>query len=456
MKSGDALVWPALGSGLFLAGLALAWLMPAAFWPLLWLAPLVLGLALAARFPGVATALWLLVTATGPEIWLADLLHIANPEGLLAAEKGVGLGLTLLCLLRFGPREDWANPGLAFPVMFLGGVLHGFWPGLTLMAAVRSVLGSMAPFTFGFVRLPLSWSRAVIAAVIAAPFVVLLCGLVLAAAGLRPLYAFQDGALRLGASSLPAVLAGFCLTSVYALVLEQVRGARLWHLAVLAGDGAILLATGARGPLALAGIVILISAGFIRTPAWPWASRAPVLLAALLAPSLAILAAPWLGFLRLLTLAEQGDMTSLSHRTLIWPVYERAFAGSPWLGWGTGSGKVVVPVGTLLWKLLGTNAAHNEYLRMAVEGGVVGLGLLIMLFILWWRRGLRTMARPEARFMWLVLLAFAIHSTTDNTLIATTASLTFTWATAVFIRAEREAERSAAGISALSGAHISV
>ena len=439
MISRDILAWPALGSGLFLAGLALAWFMPGAFWPLLWLAPLALGLALAARFPGGATALWLLVTASGPEIWLTGLLHIANPEGVLGAEKGLGLVLVLLCLLRFGPRRDLVNPGLAFPMMFLGGVLHGFWPGLTLLAALRSVAGSMAPFAFGFVRLPLSWCRAVVGAVIAAPFAVVLLGLVLAAAGLRPLYAFQDGALRLGASSLPAVLAGFCLTSIYALVLEQVRGARLWHLALLAGDGAIMLATGARGPLALAGIVILIAAVFIRTPAWPWASRAPVLFAALLAPSLAILAAPWLGFLRLLTLAEQGDITSLSNRTLIWPIYERAFDSSPWLGWGTGSGKVVVPVGTLLWKLLGTNAAHDEYLRMAVEGGVVGLGLLILLFVLWWRQGLRHMARPEARLMWLVLLAFAIHSATDNTLIATTASLTFTWATAVFIRAEREA-----------------
>lgn len=71
-------------------------------------------------------------------------------------------------------------------------------------------------------------------------------------------------------------------------------------------------------------------------------------------------------------------MTSLSNRNLIWPVYEAAFLRSPWFGWGTGSGKVVVPVGTLLWHLLGTNAAHDEYLRIAVEGGVFGLALLLL------------------------------------------------------------------------------
>lgn len=440
MNGGLLLSGPALGGLLLLGGLALALGAPLAFWPALGLIPLGLGLALALRFPGAATALWLIVTATGPEMWLADLLHIANPEGILGLEKGAGLVLALLCLLRFGARADPVNPALAYPVMGLGGLLHGFWPGLTLEAALRSVIGSMAPFAFGFVRLPLSWCRAVIGASIAAPFAVVLFGGVLSLAGLRPLYEMQAGALRLGASSLPAVLAGFCLTSIYALVLEQLRGAKPWHLALLVADGLILLATGARGPLALAALVVLLSAACIRSPAWPWRLRVPLLLGGFLAPALAIIAAPLLGFVRLLTLAEQGDVTSLSNRMLIWPIYEHAFALSPWIGWGTGSGKVVVPLGTLLFQLLGTNAAHDEYLRIAVEGGGLGLGLLILLFILWWRRGLRRMPRAEARFLWLVLLAFALQSATDNTLIATTASLTFTWVTAAMIRAEREAE----------------
>jgi hypothetical protein len=40
--------------------------------------------------------------------------------------------------------------------------------------------------------------------------------------------------------------------------------------------------------------------------------------------------------------------------------------------------------------------------------------------------------------MVLVFLAFAVHSATDNTLIATTASLMFAWISAVFARAEHE------------------
>jgi O-antigen ligase len=199
-----------------------------------------------------------------------------------------------------------------------------------------------------------------------------------------------------------------------------------------------MLATGARAPLAIALALILLVTILVPQPAWRWSARMPVLLLILAAPAAAIIAAPLLGFVRLLSLARQGDMVDLSHRTLIWPVYEAAFLRSPWLGWGTGTGKILVPVGTLLWRLLGTNAAHDEYLRIGVEGGALGLTLFILLFVLWLRQAARRMARPEARVMRLVFLAFALHSATDNTLIATTASLMFAWVSAVFARSAGE------------------
>jgi O-antigen ligase len=178
--------------------------------------------------------------------------------------------------------------------------------------------------------------------------------------------------------------------------------------------------------------------GCVPARGWPWRSRVPLLLLLLGAPALAVLAAPLLGFVRLLHLAAHGDLGDLSHRTLIWPIYEAAFAASPWVGWGLGAGKVLVPVGTLLWDLIGTNAAHDEYLRIAAEGGAVGLGLLILCLAAWLYRGIRPMPGAERAVMILVFLGFAAHSATDNTLIATTASLMFIWVTAIFARAEAE------------------
>jgi O-antigen ligase len=430
-------VWPLAVGGALLAGLAVAWFAPPAFWLPLGAVPAATILALAAAYPAEASALWLAALATCPEMWLGDLLGHA-PE-IIGIDKGFGLVILVLCLLRYGARLDVFNPGLAFLFMFCAGFVHGLRPGLAPADSIRSLIGSAAPFAFSWARLPAAWSRRVIGTVIAAPFLIIAFGVCLAGAGLRPLYSMADGALRLGASTHPAFLAGFAIISVYALLLEQVRGARGWQLVALGGDIVVLLATGARAPLGLALLLILLVAAGVPTPNWPWRSRVPVLLAVAAAPAIAVIAAPLLGFVRLLSLASQGDVTDLSNRTLIWPVYEAAFARSPWFGWGTGSGKVVVPVGTMLWHLLGTNAAHDEYLRIAVEGGGIGLGLLLLLMALWLRRGTGGMPKAERAVMALVFLAFAVHSATDNTLIATTASLMFAWVSAVFARADSEA-----------------
>jgi O-antigen ligase len=436
MKWSASLVWPVAAAGALGAGLCLAWFTPQALGPALLAAPLLASLLLTASFPAQATALWLAALATCPEMWLGDLIGQA-PE-IIGVDKAAGLVLLVFCLFRYGARRDAFNPGLAFPVMFAAGYLHGVWPGLTLSESLRSLVGSVGPFAFSFARLSPRWCRLVIRTVIAGPFIIIGFGACLAAAGLRPLYIFEDQALRLGASTHPAFLAGFALISIYALLVEQVRRPRGGLLVLLALDIGVMLATGARAPLAIAVVLIFSVVLCVRVRGWGWASRIPVLLTVLAVPAAAVLAAPVLGFVRLFSLARQGDILALSNRMVIWPVYEAAFLRSPWFGWGTGAGKIIVPVGALLWRLLGTNAAHDEYLRIAVEGGAAGLGLLLLLFLLWLWHGTRPMQAPERAVMRLIFLAFALHSATDNTLIATTASLMFAWVSAVFARGAAE------------------
>jgi O-antigen ligase len=107
-------------------------------------------------------------------------------------------------------------------------------------------------------------------------------------------------------------------------------------------------------------------------------------------------------------------------------------AQSPWFGWGVGAGNAIIGPDSKLALLIQSHAAHNEYLRMLVEGGQIGRGLLVALFALWVVRHTRRLAPSDRAIMRLAFLAFAAHAYTDNVLIATTACVFFAFATGVF------------------------
>jgi O-antigen ligase len=160
------------------------------------------------------------------------------------------------------------------------------------------------------------------------------------------------------------------------------------------------------------------------------------LLVACLLPLLAVLAGD-LAAVRLFNVLNT-EAANLSGRNLLWPAFRQAAAASPWFGWGLGAGNSVIPPDSELARLLQTWTAHNEYLRVQVEGGLLGLGLLVVLFVLWVVHHTRRLYRTERIIMRLVFIAFAVHAYTDNVLIATTACVFFAFATAVFARGADE------------------
>ena len=383
--------------------------------------------AMVARFPVQATALWIAIVEMTPEQWRGGWT-----ESVIGAEKAGGLLLALLLGLRFGFRWDRYNPGFAFAAMFITGLLHGLYPGLTLMSSLRSLIGSVAPFAFGFVKTGPGFRRMVTAMAMLGPLINLAAGLVLSLRHIHPLYMVIGGAFRLGGAGLPAFLGGFALIAIYAGLDEIIRAEEngeipwLAYLLLVVNTVALLL-SGARAPLVLASALIFGTALLRR--------RLMLLAAAGALVSCLILFAGQFGFIRVVSLLQGGHAEDLSNRNLIWPYFESAMAASPWLGWGVGAGKQIVPADTGIALLLGTNAAHNEYLRIGCEGGVLGLGLLLLCMALWTYRGSVNLPRAQRWFMRLVLLAFAVHSATDNTLIATTSSVLFIWISAVFAAA---------------------
>ncbi|CAH2604433.1 O-antigen ligase family protein [Rhodovastum atsumiense] len=402
--------------------------------------------AFAVPFTTALTVAWMLVAASSPEMWVADITSPALGTTMAGMVKLGGLALAGLCVLRTGLRLDLFNPGFAFAVMFVTGVGHGLLPGLTLGDSLRTLLGSAGPYAFSFARLTRGWCAAVIATTIwAAPFAVLF-GAALAGAGLRDVLMVTEGSLRLAGSTHPAFLGAFAMTGMYAALLELWRGGRIVNLWLIALNGVILVASGARAPLFCAAVVIGFSFFFLRSEAFGPMRRVLPLLAGAMVVPIAVALASGRSSLRLLSVLS-GEARSLSGRDIIWPFFQAAWDASPWFGWGVGAGKVVVDPDSLTAKLLGTTAAHNEYLRIGVDGGWFGLVLLIVVMALWCWHWTRVMPRIDKVIMRLVFLMFAVHSVTDNTLIASTASVLFAWISAVFARAalEREAAEAASG-----------
>jgi O-antigen ligase len=433
----SGIVWIA-ACGIVVASAVGALLAPVLFWLPLAGAAAVGTAVLAFRHTVAFCAAWLLIAGATLEMTLLDLVGPATFQATIAATKGAELTLAAICLLRYGLHPDVFNPGLGFLAMFILGQAHGLHQDLTQAESLRSLVGSIAPFAWAFSRLSRRWAQVMIRTTAWIPPLSVAAGSVLHLAGVRPLF-IEGGGERLAGMGHPAFLAGFCLAAIYACLIELYREGQSRMLLLLVVNFLILALTGARAPLGYAVAVTALTLIFLRSRVFPRRCRIlSILLAACLLPLLVVLAND-LSMVRLFNVLS-NEAGHLSGRDLLWPPFEQAAAASPWVGWGVGAGNVVIPADSELARTIQTWAAHNEYLRLRVEGGSIGLGLLVVLFVLWTAHHIRRLCRTDRVIMRLVFVAFAAHAYTDNVLISTTACVFFTFAIAVFARGAREHE----------------
>ena len=434
---GDATLIGLAAGGLLAAALACAVFAALLFWLVMIAASAAAILFLAFRFTAAFTAAWLLVASASLEMTAVDLLGEAYYQPTIALVKGIGIGLAAISVLRYGPRLDPFNPALAWTAMFATGLAHGLWPGLSAADSLRSLIGSVAPFVFGFSRLSWRWAQTVIRTTVWTPLLSVAAGAVCDAAGLRPLFV-NSGGWRLAGLGHPAFLAGVTETAVYACLIELYRNGRRGDLALLGANLLVLLLTGARAPLSLALAVVGLSLLLVRAPAFPARHRLLLMLGGAAALPLAAVGVFGLVPTDASTVRAFEVLTTnfdnLSGRQLLWPNFESAAAESPWLGWGVGAGNVIIPSDSPIARLLQTWAAHNEYLRIEVEGGQIGRALLVLLMVLWVRSHTVRLRASDRTVMRLAFLALAVHAVTDNVLISTPACVLFAFATAVFAR----------------------
>ncbi len=418
--------------GAFALAAAGAVFAPAWFWVPLAVVALMAAGILAFHHVAVVCAAWLVIAGATLEMTLGDIVGPGAYQGTIAAVKAAEIGLALLCILRYGLYADLFNPGLAFLAMFIAGLAHGLHPDLTAAGSLRSLLGSVAPFAFAFSRLSPHWGRTMMRATALIPLVSVTGGAALQLAGLRPVFTDSFG-VRLAGLGEPGFLASFCLAAIYVCLIELYRAGRSRWLLLLATNLLILVLTGARSPLACAIAVTGLTLCFVRSGAFSRRRRILImLLAAGLLPLLAVLA-PELPMVRLFHVWTD-NAANLSGRELLWPPFEQAAAASPWFGWGVGAGNAIIPQDSEVARLIGNWAAHNEYLRISVEGGQLGRALLIGMFVLWVAHHTRRLRRTDKVIMRLAFAGFAVQAYTDNVLIATTACVFFTFAAAVFAR----------------------
>jgi hypothetical protein len=147
---------------LLAASLVCGLIVPPLFGFLLMASVVVAAVLLALCFPAAFCVAWLLVTGMTLEMALRDLVGEDAFQPTIAVVKGIEIGLGFLCLVRFGPRTDPLCPAWAFLAMTAVGLAHGLYPGITMADSLRSMIGSVAPFVFCFVRVPPSWAEAII------------------------------------------------------------------------------------------------------------------------------------------------------------------------------------------------------------------------------------------------------------------------------------------------------
>jgi len=362
------------------------------------------------------------------------LVIILNLEGLTGAntnpiEKGLLLIVSLVFVMT--RRLNITNLGLVF-VLVGATILSAVgtqYEGFGLNRYFRGLISLVTPFLLLCAEPTEKDSRRLILLLALSPLAAMILGVMYQAAGVRAIW-YTDflTATRLQGSLSPAGLGSICYIGAIAATLQAAIDRRrlyLW-LGLAAINGVILVLSAARMPLAL---TVLVCAVIYLTMVNPNVSGILMgVLAGIPAAAVVLLVFGQ-------SLLARFESESLSGRELLWQHLEVALAYNPIFGVGIGHQILLIP--ERLKTLTTTMAAHNEYLRVAVETGYVGAAIIFMTIALMCLNICRQ-SRVGHRMAFLAIcVSFFIFCRTDNAISSSITPFALVLASFAFPRAWR-------------------
>jgi O-antigen ligase len=415
--------------------MAFGWLMPGLFVTLLPVFVLPILAVAAWEFAGAILVGLVALIAISPEYHAPA----GQATTVIALHKGAVIAIVALIIVRRGFSGQFNGPALAFVAGFLLTPLFGtLHPALNPAEMLRSLFGSIAPFVIIWARTGRRWHDPMILVAALSPTISVLAGVMLTITGHR-LFGFdQHNVMRLQGAGIPAFLGYLGEIGTFAAFAEYARTGRPRWLWLTAFAYCSIVASGTRVPMATALIFCLIVLCFARGPNFGIQPRLRLwVLGSFGAAIMGVLVGPTL-LARTFGSGLTVRQVNFSGRDVIWPIFIAAIERHPLFGQGIGTGRFLAPEDQV--RYIGSNAVHNEYLRLSADMGLVGVGLFIIGHIAWLRRDWRVFTQVERTVLVAFGIAFALHCISDNTLIAPQAVILYAWLATFIERARRRGE----------------
>jgi O-antigen ligase len=293
-----------------------------------------------------------------------------------------------------------------------------FHPELTAIQVLRSFVALSTTWVLLAARRTAAEAERQLLALSLLPSLNLLLGLLLAAAGLHPLMRHEfTGAWRLQGAAIPAYLGILCIIGVIAAMHAWSLGRRGSGLLVVLNSTVAIL-SGTRTAMALCLVVVLAGlVGRARLLHLRTTFPAAVIYALVLVAS----AYAYLPALRARFYGNPREtVVNTSGRADAWVFYWHTWAVDPAFGRGLGA-STVANTGQLPSAF---QVPHNEYLRLLVDGGWVGLTLYLLAASTALSPLVRRTAPARSR-VGIAIAAWAVYCFVDNGLSNPHANATF-------------------------------